>query len=81
MSLKTKVLSVAKLKLADLEKKERVTLERKGRLQDGKTVFTDLVQEYRANLETSERTKEIKPNTKTYYSERSMPCWILVSPK
>lgn len=69
-SLETKVLSVAKLKLADLEKKERVTLERQGRLQDGKTVFTDLVQEYREKLETSERTKEIKPNTKTYYSER-----------
>ena len=66
-SLKSKVLSVAKLKLSDLEKQERAKLEGRERLRDGKAAFADLVKEYRERLDAS---PTLKPRTKEYYRER-----------
>ena len=66
-SLKTKVLSVAKLKLADLEKKERAKLEGGQRLIEGTAVFRDLANEYQERLDG---TPNLKPRTKEYYKER-----------
>ena len=66
-SLKTKVLSVAKLKLADLEKQERAKLEGRQRLTEGKAFFRDLVKEY---LERLDGNPNLKPRTKEYYKER-----------
>jgi Phage integrase, N-terminal SAM-like domain len=66
-SLKTKVLSVAKLKLADLEKQERANLEGRQRLTEGKASFRDLAKEY---LERLDGSPNLKPRTKEYYKER-----------
>jgi len=65
-SLKTKVLTVAKLKLADLEKKERGKMESSTRVTGGKATVADLVAEYRLALR---RDPEIKPRTLTYREE------------
>lgn len=65
-SLKTKTLTVAKLKLADLEKKEREKLENSGRLESGKVVCNDLLAEYRKRLDAD---TSIKPRTKSYRLE------------
>ena len=65
-SLKTKVLSVAKLKLGDLEKSEREKLESTERSGDGKALFADLLAEYREQLQ---RDVTIKPGTRTYREE------------
>ena len=66
-SLKTKVLSVAKLKLADLEKQERAKLEGRQHLTEGKAAFRDLAKEY---LERLDGSPNLKPRTKEYYRER-----------
>jgi len=50
-SLETTVLSVAKLKLADLEKEERTRLENHKQFGAGKATFDDLLVEYRTRLE------------------------------
>jgi len=65
-SLKTKVLSVAKLKLADLEKRERGKMETSERVTGGKATFADLIAEYRQQLEND---ATIKPRTRTYRHE------------
>lgn len=65
-SLKTEVLTVAKLKLADLEKRERGKLETTERVAGGKATFKDLLAEYRQNLAND---VEIKPRTRTYREE------------
>jgi integrase len=65
-SLKTQVLSVAKLKLADLEKEERSKVERSARLVGAKLTFQDLLTEYLAKLDAN---PAIKPRTKTYRRE------------
>jgi hypothetical protein len=66
-SLKTKVLSVAKLRLADFEKDERAKAESGGRVVDGKVAVDDLIEEYKKSLNEN---NEIKPGTRTYYLER-----------
>ena len=66
-SLKTKVLSVAKLKLADLEKKERARLEGTQRLTEGTAMFRDLAKEYQERLDGR---PNLKPRTREYYKER-----------
>jgi integrase len=66
-SLKTKALSVAKLKLADLEKQERAKLEGQKRLTEGVAFFRDLAKEY---LERLDGMPNLKPRTKEYYKER-----------
>jgi integrase len=66
-SLKTKVLSVAKLKLADLEKQERARLEGQQRLVEGAAFFRDVAKEY---LERLDGMPNLKPRTKEYYKER-----------
>jgi integrase len=65
-SLKTKSATVAKLKLTDLEKEERKRLEASGRMADGKTVFADILKEYRIRLHADHSTK---PRTKEYREE------------
>jgi hypothetical protein len=54
------VLSVAKLKLADLEKEERTRSE-------NHQLFSDLLAEYRTRLEANH---SIKPRTRAYYNQR-----------
>ena len=66
-SLKTTVLSVAKLKLADFEKGERAKAEAHGRVLDGKATVGDLIVEYKTRLETNH---SIKKRTRDYYQER-----------
>ncbi len=66
-SLKTKVLTVAKLKLSDLEKEERSRLETRQRMVDGKVMFRDLAHEYCGRLDAA---PNLKPRTKEYYRER-----------
>ncbi len=66
-SLKTRASSVAKLKLADLEKEERARIEGRARVLDGKVTFGDLLAEYRERL-AADHT--IKPRTRQYRAER-----------
>jgi integrase len=66
-SLATHSLSVAKLKLGDLEKTERTKLEQTARLVAGKAIFRDLLAEYRKRL-ADDHT--LKPRSKTYREER-----------
>ena len=66
-SLETTVLSVAKLKLADLEIEERARLENHRQYASGKTIFDDLLTEFRTRLDANH---SIKPRTRTYYNER-----------
>ena len=66
-SLESTVLSVAKLKLADLEKEERTRLENHQQFGSGKATFDDLLTEYRTRLEANH---SIKPRTRAYYNER-----------
>jgi integrase len=65
-SLETKVLSVAKLKLADLEKAERGKLESAERVTGGRATVGDLIHEYRNRLAAD---PTIKPRTVTYRQE------------
>jgi integrase len=65
-SLRTKSVTVAKLKLTDLEKEERRRLEACGRMTDGKAFFGDMLQEYRKRLHADHSTK---PRTKEYREE------------
>jgi hypothetical protein len=58
-SLESTVLSVAKLKLADLEKEERTRLENHQQFGSGKATFSDLLVEYRTRLEAI-RVDELK---------------------
>lgn len=66
-SLKTKVIGVAKLKLADFEKEERAWLETQGRLEDGRAAFSDLLTEYLQRLDANHT---VKPRTREYRKER-----------
>jgi len=65
-SLKTKTLSVAKLKLSDFEKAERGAVENQTRLEEGKVTFQDLINEYKARLETNPASK---PRSRVYRHE------------
>jgi integrase len=65
-SLKTKVLSVAKLKLADLLKNEHQKQERSKVIAGGKMAFGDACKTYITRMESN---PDIKPNTKKYKKE------------
>lgn len=68
-SLKTDVLSVAKLRLADEEKTQRQTADRQSALQRGRgqMTFAEALKVYRERLAAS---TEIKSRTKDYYEQR-----------
>ena len=66
-SLKTKVLTVAKLRLGDVEKQERSNLEAQAKLGDRDAAVRDLVKLWRERM-TADHS--VKPRTKTYYEER-----------
>ena len=65
-SLKTDVLSVAKLRLADLEKNERESAETRESATKGKMTFGDCVAIYRTQTEASNL---LKPTSKLYRRE------------
>ena len=65
-SLKTDVLSVAKLRLADLEKNERESAETRESATKGKMTFDDCVGIYRTQTEASNL---LKPTSKLYRRE------------
>ena len=68
-SLKTDVLSVAKLRLADEEKTQRQTADRQSALQRGRgqMTFREALDVYRERLAAN---TEIKSKTKDYYEQR-----------
>jgi hypothetical protein len=66
-SLKTTVLSVAKLRLADLEKEERKRAECLVEEGDGKMTFGGALATYRLRLEGD---VSIKPRTRDYHEQR-----------
>jgi integrase len=63
-SLKTKVLSVAKLRLPDEKKHHLAQHERRKALASGKMTVGDVIQIYREKLEAN---AHLKPRTKQYY--------------
>jgi integrase len=66
-SLKTDVLSVAKLRLADLEKSLRQMTERQTEVAKGKMTFGDALNIYQTRIQGD---ASLKPNTKLYYENR-----------
>ncbi len=68
-SLKTDVLSVAKLRLTDEEKKHRQAAQRQMAIQRGRgqMTFGDALEIYRARLQAN---PDIKSKTKDYYEQR-----------
>ena len=66
-SLKTTVLSVAKLRLADLEKNERGSAASREAVAEGKMTFGDCLEVFKTRLESDPKAK---PNTKEYYRYR-----------
>lgn len=65
-SLKTDVLSIAKLRLADLEKNERESVETRDTASKGRMTFGDCVQIFKAQTEDS---NHLKPSAKLYRAE------------
>ena len=65
-SLKTDVLSIAKLRLADLEKNERESVETRDTASKGRMTFGDCVQIFKSQTEDS---KLLKPSAKLYRAE------------
>lgn len=66
-SLKTKSLSVAKLRLNDLEKAERQLVEHASAFTEGKMTFADAVEIFRKRFEAD---MSLKPRTKEHREER-----------
>ena len=67
--LKTKTLSVAKLRLQDLEKQERRIADSQTAVADGKMTFGDALAAFRIRLQGGQ-TKAKKPRSKAYREER-----------
>lgn len=65
-SLRTDVLSVAKLRLADLEKSERQAAENTEAVVTGKLKFEDILKVYEERLKGD---GSVKPRTKAYHKE------------
>ena len=65
-SLKTDVLSIAKLRLADLEKSERLLAENATAVTAGRMTFADALKTYRQRLHGD---GSLKPRTKAYREE------------
>ena len=68
-SLKTKLQSVAKMRLADLEKSERQIADSATAVAGGKMTFGDALTVYRVRLQGGQ-TKAKKPRSKAYREER-----------
>jgi integrase len=68
-SLKTDSISVAKLRLADLEKDERQAAENRDVAVTGKMTFGDCLNLYQERLKGD---PNFKPKTKIYYEERTV---------
>src|SRR5437667_5122250 len=66
-TLKTSVLSVAKLRLGDLEKKERQLAEHQTAAADGRMSFGDAVAIYE---QRSKGDASLKPRTREYHQQR-----------
>jgi|ERR1700722_1423337 len=66
-SLKSKCLSVGKLRLSDLEKQERQMAENASTLSEGKMTFGDALQIYHLRLHGD---ASLKPRTKAHREER-----------
>src|SRR6266481_10205716 len=66
-SLKTPVLSVAKLRLGDLEKKERQLAEHQTAAADGRMSFGDALSIYEQRLNGD---ASLKPRTREYHEQR-----------
>ena len=66
-SLKTDRISVAKLRLADLEKEERRKVADRGAAASGKMIFSEAVAIFRERLKADVR---LKPRSKDYREER-----------
>ncbi len=66
-SLKTDVLSVAKLRLDDLQKKERTLAEAEDRIQNGRMKFSEAATLVEQSIAAN---ASLKPRTKAYYKER-----------
>ncbi len=66
-SLKTKVLSVAKLRLADLERSLRHAAESTASASQGKMVFGEAIRQLLARIQGDLR---LKPRSKSYYEQR-----------
>jgi integrase len=66
-SLKTDRISIAKLKLADVERRERQQAENRAEIAKGKMTFGDALAMYRARVKGD---ASLKPRTKDYYEER-----------
>ncbi|MGA2603923.1 MAG: site-specific integrase [Verrucomicrobiia bacterium] len=67
-SLKTDSITVAKLRLADLEKDERHAAEHRDVVATGRMTFGDCLDLYRQRLKVD---PNFKPKTKVYYEERT----------
>jgi integrase len=66
-SLKTDKISVAKLRLTDLENQERRRDQQEKRVQKGRVIFSDVLNIYKTRMESD---PEMKPRTKDYYRQR-----------
>ena len=66
-SLKTDVLSIAKLRLADLEKSLRQMTENQAEIAKGKMTVRDAVKIFRERIQGD---AALKPNTRLYYEDR-----------
>ena len=66
-SLKTKRLSVARLRLADLDKPERQMAEHNSSFAEGKMTFANALVIYRQRIEGA---ASLKPRTKAHHAER-----------
>src|ERR1700691_2580855 len=66
-SLNTDLISVAKLRLNDLEKSERQANENKNALGNGKMTFGQAMEVYRQRVQGD---ASLKPRTKEYYEQR-----------
>ena len=66
-SLKTDQISVAKLRLADLEKSERQKVQSVSAVANGKMTFGDVLAVFKQRMQDN---PEVKPKTKEYYKFR-----------
>ena len=66
-SLKTTVISVAKLRLADFEKEQRQTAERQEEAKQGKMVFSEAANLLRTQINGD---ANLKPRSRSYYEQR-----------
>lgn len=66
-SLKTNQLTVAKLRLSDLEKSERQRTQSINAVANGKMTFQDALAMFKSRLQDN---PEVKPRTREYYEYR-----------